>query len=117
MGERHATGARALATGNSSWFLDGSVIAWDNIFEHVASDKVAFGLHATVPSVLLETKGWLSGNRDAAFADPEIGHMALAAKCLTFRYLIFVSYPTTFQGVMSSICRTSVEKRFFGIGA
>lgn len=83
-----------IATGQSSVLYNGVEIEWCNIFENVKTDNIIHGTHITVPSVLQETRKWVEDNYYKYFyVDPEIGHMALAAKRnrIQFSYLHVVS--------------------------
>lgn len=83
-----------IATGNRSILPNGKIVFWNNIFEDITDDHVYYGTHITVPSVLQETNQWLMKNITVAtFVDPEIGHMALAAKenNIEFSYLHIIS--------------------------
>lgn len=82
-----------LATGNSS-IVDGEIVHWNNCFDFAKSDpKIAFGEHYSCPSIIFETKEWMAKNRNYAFVDPEIGHMAKAAisESIDFSYLHIIS--------------------------
>ena len=71
---------KVIATGNNSTLPNGKKIIWENIFDKINDNQVIHGNHITVPSVLQETKIWLSKSKnDFDFVDPEIGHMANAA--------------------------------------
>lgn len=83
-----------IATGNKSYFIDGSYIEWKNIFDKVKCDYIKKGVHYTLPSVIQETKKWvLKNKKNIKFVDPEIGHMAKAAaqSNIEFSYLHIVS--------------------------
>lgn len=83
-----------LATGNRSILPNGQEVTWKNIFTSVTDSRVFSGVHITVPSVLQETKSWLSLHQGKAiYVDPEIGHMANAAnQCgIAYSYLHIVS--------------------------
>ena len=83
-----------IATGNSSILPNGEMIKWNNIFDNITCNKVKKGIHITVPSVLQETKEWVSKNKsNVSFIDPEIGHMAYAARKagVEYSYLHVVS--------------------------
>lgn len=83
-----------LATGNKSIFMDGSFIEWYNIFNDIDFKSVKHGIHATLPSVIQETKEWVLSNKNKVdFVDPEIGHMAKAAvdDNIMFSYLHIIS--------------------------
>lgn len=72
---------RWLATGSTS-SVKGEEINWPNVLEPFAlkSELVKQGVHYSLPSVLDETKDWLSSTiRKFDFVDPEIGHMAKAS--------------------------------------
>ncbi len=72
-----------LASSAESVLPDGHAVVWENIFEHTKfdDDLCRYGMHVTVPSVLQETKQWLESlDSRMRFVDPEIGHMAAAAK-------------------------------------
>lgn len=76
-----------IATGNSSILPNGEIVKWDNIFDNIICEKIKKGIHITVPSVLQETKEWVHDNKSiASFVDPEIGHMAYAAKKANVKY-------------------------------
>jgi hypothetical protein len=81
-----------LATGTES-FLKGKRIKWNNLFEKSTSKFIKKGVHYTSPSIILETKQWLSNTKGYDFVDPEIGHMADAANKarIGFSYLHIVS--------------------------
>ncbi len=82
-----------LATGNES-ILNGNKIIWHNVLDKYSKHQcVIHGSHYTLSSVLLETRDWLDENKDYDFVDPEIGHMAKAAKDkkITFSYLHIIS--------------------------
>ncbi len=83
-----------IATGNSSILPNGEIIKWDNIFDGVTYHEIKRGSHITLPSVLQETKEWVLKNKsNVSFVDPEIGHMAYAAKKagIEYSYLHIVS--------------------------
>lgn len=84
-----------IATGNSSVLFDGTVINWENIFEKYLNFKfIKEGVHYTLPSVIQETNSWVNTNYKLFhFVDPEIGHMANAAKInnIQFSYLHIIS--------------------------
>lgn len=84
-----------LATGNKSIFKDGSIINWDNLFDNaINSENIKYGVHATMPSILDETKEWVNQNKYSVdFVDPEIGFMAKAAldNNINFSYLHIIS--------------------------
>jgi hypothetical protein len=70
-----------LATGNSS-VVYGVPVTWKSVLADATLDSklVQQGAHYSIPSVLSETKTWLSDKRDSFdWVDPEIGHMALAS--------------------------------------
>lgn len=82
-----------LASGSASMLLSERV-EWDDWFTDAAfGDDVIRGLHITSPSILLETKPWLSLQTHGDFVDPEIGHMGRAAtrSGIRFGYLHIVS--------------------------
>lgn len=82
-----------LATGNKS-FLNNKFVTWNNIFSEVNNSFLKKGVHYNLPSVIQETKDWLSIVKDSfSFVDPEIGYMAEAANCsgIDFSYLHIVS--------------------------
>lgn len=83
-----------LSTGDTT-ILNGSLVKWSNdIAKHIRpGDGVITGRHITLHSVIHETKKWLDRHSDYDFVDPEIGHMARAAKRLgmRFAYLHIVS--------------------------
>ncbi len=86
-----------IATGNFS-FVEGEAIYWDNIFDKVSDTDVKHGKHISSPSVLYETKEWLSLVRDNFnFVDPEIGQFAKAAvrNSISFGYLHIISNTLT----------------------
>ena len=85
---------KMLATGNMSILPNGQVVKWNNLFEKLKHDSVFHGVHATIPSVLQETKAWAVENmHKISFVDPEIGHMAVAANKanIEFSYLHIIS--------------------------
>ncbi len=76
-----------IATGNTSVLPNGEIIMWDNLFHNLSISNVKHGVHITVPSVLQETKRWVEESKeDFSFVDPEIGHMAYAAKKMGMNY-------------------------------
>ncbi len=82
-----------LASGSAS-MLSRQRVEWDDWFADAAfGDDVIRGLHITSPSILLETKPWLSLQTHGDFVDPEIGHMGLAATRagIQFGYLHIIS--------------------------
>lgn len=88
---------RWLATGEDS-LVQGEVVRWRNAFRasslaQAKSVPVMVGRHVTVPSVLYETKDWLTTVRQYDFVDPEVGMMARAAvnARISFGYLHIVS--------------------------
>lgn len=83
----------SLATGESST-MNGSEIRWENLFNDVKAENLYGGRHICVPSVLMETKEWLSSTGSQYdFVDPEIGHFARCAgeEKVCFSYLHIVS--------------------------
>lgn len=83
-----------IATGNTSILPNGEIITWKNIFGSIHDPLLSNGIHITLPSVLQETKDWVEHNKtNAAYVDPEIGHMAYAAKQqnIRFSYLHIIS--------------------------
>lgn len=83
-----------IATGDTSILPNGQIIKWENIFSIVHHSLVLPGIHITLPSVLQETKEWVGCNKKfARYVDPEIGHMAYAAKNygVQFSYLHIIS--------------------------
>lgn len=90
----HHTPNETISTGNSTT-LHGHRVAWRNgISRHCRNEQnVVTGKHITLPSVLRETRQWLSKHSDYDFVDPEIGHMARASVSgnLDFAYLHIVS--------------------------
>lgn len=84
----------SIATGNNSILPNGKTIYWDNLFERNLNVPIYNGNHITVPSIIQETKEWVEQNeKKIDFVDPEIGHMALAAKenKIMFSYLHIIS--------------------------
>lgn len=82
-----------LATGNKS-FLNNKFVTWNNVFSNVNNSFVKEGVHYNLPSVIQETKDWLSVVKGSfSFVDPEIGYMAEAANysSIDFSYLHIVS--------------------------
>ena len=84
-----------LASGTNSLVL-GEPITWTNVLKPFLqkSSKVVEGDHVTMPSVLDETRNWLSEHREKYdFVDPEIGHMAKASleRGIHFGYLHIIS--------------------------
>lgn len=82
-----------LCAGNMS-FVEGQNIYWDNLFADIKEDEFLVGKHITVPSVIQETKSWLSSHEKSFdFVDPEIGQMALACyqEGIDFSYLHIIS--------------------------
>lgn len=83
-----------IATGNTSILPNGHTVKWNNLFSKINDPQVYHGKHITVPSVMQETQAWLKQNKYLVdFVDPEIGHMALAAKNkkIEFSYLHIIS--------------------------
>lgn len=114
-----------MATGNSSILPNGKIISWKNIFANIEEDQVYNGVHITIPSVLQETKEWLSTYKNIAdFVDPEIGHMALAAydNQIEFSYFHIISdnLSTKFESDLSNERKEDVlnnrRKLFIKIG-
>jgi hypothetical protein len=83
-----------LATGNTS-LLGDTLITWHDFFGDVATahPNVRTGIHVTSPSILLETRDWLTEHVGRAFVDPEIGPMGAAAHsaAISFGYLHVIS--------------------------
>lgn len=82
-----------IATGDET-FVEGEVVRWKNIFQNMQEKNVVLGKHITIPSVILETKKWLSNvSKKYSFVDPEIGHMARSAilSRIEFSYLHIIS--------------------------
>jgi len=99
-----------LATGNSS-LVDNKTITWDNLFSNLNSDKVIYGKHFCLPSVVLETKDWLSRSYDYDFVDPEIGRLAQAANeaGIRFSYLHIIS-DNLFKGYTEDLSNERKEE-------
>ncbi|KAE9410595.1 hypothetical protein BT96DRAFT_969586 [Gymnopus androsaceus JB14] len=79
----HLQPNRWLASGSTSTIL-GREVKWQNVLEPSLRGPdipIIFGKHETLPSVLFETKNWLSRSTSFGhqFVDPEVGCMALAA--------------------------------------
>ncbi|TGO84359.1 hypothetical protein BPOR_0514g00070 [Botrytis porri] len=71
---------RTLATGSMS-FVNGEFVEWENPMSEKILGNVARGTHYTSASVLDEDHAWFKkANREFCWVDPEIGHMALAAR-------------------------------------
>ncbi|THV53449.1 hypothetical protein BGAL_0050g00160 [Botrytis galanthina] len=69
-----------VATGSQS-FVNGELVEWENPIGEEILGMVARGVHYTSASVLDEDHAWLEKvRRDFCWVDPEIGHMALAAR-------------------------------------
>ncbi|KAF7940135.1 uncharacterized protein EAE98_000262 [Botrytis deweyae] len=84
---------RTLATGSKS-FVNGELVEWENPMSGEILGKVARGVHYTSASVLDEDHAWLEKVRkEFCWVDPEIGHMAVAAreKGVGFGFLHVVS--------------------------
>ena len=84
-----------IATGDESILPNGKLVKWENIFDSINNPLILRGTHITLPSVLQETKDWVECNKaHAKYVDPEIGHMAYAAKdCgICFSYLHIISH-------------------------
>lgn len=85
---------KSIATGNRSVLPGYGIVEWNNLFETVDNSHIYHGTHMTMPSVLQETKEWLSEySPNIDFVDPEIGHMALASQLhgIQFSYLHLIS--------------------------
>lgn len=83
-----------IATGNKSILPNGKSVTWENLFSPNSHSSIIEGVHITLPSVLQETKEWVECNKlRAQYVDPEIGHMAYAAKQnrIRFSYLHIIS--------------------------
>ncbi|APA06162.1 hypothetical protein SS1G_01375 [Sclerotinia sclerotiorum 1980 UF-70] len=76
-----------LATGSSS-YVRGDFVKWDNpISEEILGKEVQRGVHFTSASVLDEDQLWLEKFRGRfSWVEPEIGHMAVAARELEIRF-------------------------------
>ncbi|TGO55952.1 hypothetical protein BCON_0084g00200 [Botryotinia convoluta] len=84
---------RTLATGSKS-FVNGEFIEWENPMTEEILGKVARGVHYTSASVLDEDHAWFEkARKEFCWVDPEIGHMAVAAreKGVRFGFLHVVS--------------------------
>lgn len=82
-----------LATGNCS-YIEGELIHWENLFDFAHMlPEVIFGDHVSCPSTIYETKEWLKKHKEYHFVDPEIGHIARAARSsgINFSYLHIIS--------------------------
>ncbi|KAB8301260.1 hypothetical protein EYC80_003146 [Monilinia laxa] len=83
----------SLVTGEKS-FVQGGFVEWENPIPELFLEGVRKGVHYTSGSVLDEDNGWLERFRGRFdWVEPEIGHMAVAAreKGLRFGYLHLVS--------------------------
>lgn len=82
-----------LATGKES-FVDGEIITWENPFENIKDENIIHGKHYTSYSIIAEDNTRLNEvHNKFDFVDPEIWHMAKAAKekNITFWYLHIIS--------------------------
>jgi len=85
---------QSLATGDVSLLPNGTSVNWHNMFNNLTDERVNYGTHITVPSVLQETVSWIqTQTTKTKFVDPEIGHMAQAAakSGIEFAYLHTIS--------------------------
>ncbi|KAE9410590.1 hypothetical protein BT96DRAFT_1012099 [Gymnopus androsaceus JB14] len=114
---------RWLASGSTSTIL-GREVKWQNVLEPSLRGPdvpVIFGKHETLPSVLFETKNWLSHSTSFGhqFVDPEVGCMALAAvqSGIEFGYIHAISdnvaskYDEDLISVPSRKCQNCVSVR------
>ncbi|TGO70029.1 hypothetical protein BOTNAR_0004g00140 [Botryotinia narcissicola] len=77
---REHTPNRTLATGSKS-FVNGEFVEWENPIGEEILGEVARGVHYTSASVLDEDHAWFEKvRREFCWVDPEIGHMAVAAR-------------------------------------
>ncbi|KAJ8070812.1 hypothetical protein OCU04_001174 [Sclerotinia nivalis] len=75
-----------LATGSSS-YVRGEFIEWENPISERILGKVQRGVHFTSASVLDEDQVWFEKLREKfCWVDPEIGHMAFAAREMKIRF-------------------------------